>query len=207
MTRLILIRHGYSSGNKAKEFCGQRDVPLDAIGYRQAEEMAAYVIATFAVDAVYTSDLCRARDTVKPIADALHLPLLPSAALREVDVGDWQGKTAEEVRKIYPESLATYESTPGLARFDGGESYALLTARILPEIDRIAKANEGKTVVIGTHGGVIRALRAHVDGIPLSKIGDLPQVHNASLTLAEYEGGTVTLTAIDRHAYLTDVTA
>ena len=159
------------------------------------------------MDAVYASDLSRAYDTVKPLADALHLPIHTDAALREVDVGEWQGMLFEDVARIYPESFALYKRKPGLTRFDGGESFAELLERAASAIGRIARENEGKTVVIGTHGGVIRALRAFWTGISLERMEELPHVPNASLTVAECEGGTVTLREVGYCDFLTDRTA
>ena len=109
MVTLLIVRHGYSMGNKEKRFSGQMDVALDEIGLRQAQSIAEYVLATFRIDAVYASDLQRAVDTVKPIADALKLSVIECKSLREVDVGDWQGKRIADVEKEYSESFALYK--------------------------------------------------------------------------------------------------
>ena len=207
MTTLLIVRHGYSCANKENRFSGQMDVPLNEVGRRQAEELGRYLTGHFAVDAVYASDLSRAYDTVKPIADALHLPVHTDAALREVDVGEWQGMLFEDVARRYPENFALYKRKPGLARFDGGESFAELLERAASAIGRIARENEGKTVVIGTHGGVIRTLRALWTGLSLERMEELPHVPNASLTVAEYESGTVTLREVGYCDFLTDRTA
>lgn len=206
MVTLLIVRHGYSMGNKEKRFSGQMDVALDEIGYRQAQSIAEYVLANFRIDAVYASDLQRAVDTVKPIADALKLSVIECKSLREVDVGDWQGKRIADVEKEYSESFALYKENPGLSRFDGGESYAQLQQRVAAAMEEIAAENEGKTVLVGTHGGVIRTLRAAWTGTPLEKIRDIPHVPNASVTVAVCENGRFTLKTVGYCDYLSDKT-
>lgn len=206
MVTFLIVRHGYSMGNKEKRFSGQMDVALDEIGLRQARSIAEYVLANFCVDAIYASDLQRAVDTVKPVADALKLPVITRKNLREVDVGDWQGKLITDVEKQYPESFALYKENPGLSRFDGGESYAQLQQRVVQAFEKIAADNDGKTVLVGTHGGVIRTLRAAWTGTPLDKIKEIPHVPNASVTVAIYESGRFALKDVGYCDYLSDKT-
>jgi broad specificity phosphatase PhoE len=204
MTRIILIRHGYSEYNKLHRFSGQLDIKLDEIGIDQANCTAKYVLENFAVDAVYSSDLSRAYDTAKTIADALGLPIVTSKQIRELDVGLWSGKNAEELYAEFPESYALYKKDVGKVRCDGGESYGDLWKRSLSEIERIARENDGKTVVIATHGGVIRCARTAWSGVPLEKIASVPHVTNASVTVAEYDGEAFKLLTVGYNEHLSN---
>ncbi len=204
MTELIFVRHGFSEGNQSHRFSGQRDFPLTAAGHRQAQELAKYLLSAFTVNTICASDLCRATDTVRPLAEALSLPVQPMKELREVDVGLWEGVLRDEVGRRYPENYATYLTTPGLARFDGGESFAELRERALAAVERIVAQNEGKTVVIATHGGLIRALRTLWEDIPLEQMQRIPQVANASITVVRYEGGRASLQVAGFCDYLTE---
>ena len=204
MTELLFIRHGYSEGNKSRRFSGQRDFPLDEAGRLQAAELAAYLTGAYHVDAIYASDLCRAYDTVKPLAEALDLPVHPVRELREVDVGLWEGVLRDEVERQYAETYALYLKAPGLVRFDGGESFAEMRTRALAAVQRILSENEGKTVAIATHGGVIRALRTVWEDIPLARMGEIPQVPNASITVVRYEGERATLVTAGYSDHLTE---
>ena len=206
MTKIILIRHGYSLGNKEKKFTGQMDLPLDRIGRAQAMSVCEYVKEHYQVDWIYSSDLSRARDTVAPLAKALSLPIHECRELREVDVGLWQGMLIEEVAKTYPENFALYKKKPGLVTFDGGESYGALIARVRPFIEKLAEEKDGKTLVIATHGGVIRNLRAAWDGVELAEIERIPHVPNASLSVLHYENGRVTWQSVGEVAHLADRT-
>ena len=204
MTELLFIRHGYSEGNKSRRFSGQRDFPLDEAGRRQAAELAAYLRAAFRIDAIYASDLCRAVETVAPLADALSLPVHTMKELREVDVGLWEGVLRDDVERLYPESYALYLRTPGLLRFDGGESFAEMRARALSAVGRILAEHEGETVAIATHGGVIRALRTLWEDIPLARMSEIPQVPNASVTVVRYEGKNASLLVAGAADHLTE---
>ena len=204
MTELLFIRHGYSEGNKDHRFSGQRDFPLDEAGRRQAAELAEHLRQAYPIDAIYASDLCRAIDTVRPLAEELFLPVHPIKALREVDVGLWEGVLREDVERQYPASYALYLAKPGLLHFDGGESFDEMRARALAAVQEIVAENEGKTVVIATHGGVIRALRTLWENIPLEQMERIPHVPNASVTVVRYEGSTATLIAAGLCDHLTE---
>jgi broad specificity phosphatase PhoE len=206
MTRFIIIRHGFSQGNKEKRFSGQMDVPLDAVGVAQARSIERYILENYKVDCVYASDLCRAVDTVKPLANALSLPIKTMKALREIDVGLWEGMLRSDAARCFPEGHAIYLSTPGLTRFDGGESFAEMRDRALAAVREIVARHEGETVVVATHGGVIRALRTIWENIPLAQMQRIPHVPNASVTVVRYEGDTATPVAAGLCDYLTEKT-
>ena len=206
MVRFIIVRHGYSVGNKEKRFSGQADFSLDETGILQAKSTSEYILNSYNVDAVYSSDLSRAYQTVKPIADKLGLPVQKSKKLREVDVGIWEGMFVENVKKQYPEEFEMYITNPGMFTFCGGESYLEVMLRGKSAFEEIAINNDEKTIVMGVHGGNIRTLRAAWDNIPLEKIKDIPHVANASVTVAEYDRGTVNWIQIGYTDHLTDKT-
>ncbi|MBQ2754970.1 MAG: histidine phosphatase family protein [Clostridia bacterium] len=206
MVTFVIVRHGYSKGNKEKRFSGQMDVPLDEIGLSQAEAVAQYITENFKIDKIYSSDLSRAVDTVKPIAQKLGIPVNKVKELREADVGEWQGLLIETIKEQYAESFEFYRQNPGLARFDGGESYKELMDRSLVAFDKIAKENDGKTILVGTHGGVIRTLRAGWNNIPLENLKEIPHVPNASVTVVQYDKGKVNWLKIGCSDHLTEKT-
>ncbi len=189
MVKFIIVRHGYSVGNKGNIFTGQIDMPLDERGFSQAESVAKYVFQNFHIDEIYSSELCRAYDTALPLATALGKEIKKRKDLNEVDVGLWGGMTFDEVKKEFPESYAYYIECPGLSRFDGGETYVKARERICLAFEKIAAENEDKTVMVVTHGGVLRNLFAAWKGIPPERLTDLPRLSNASITVAEYEDG------------------
>lgn len=187
MVTFIIVRHGYSAFNKENRFSGQADIDLDEIGYSQADSVAKYVLKNYDIDCIYSSDLIRAYNTAKPVADVLNLPIIQEKGLRELDVGLWEGMLIKDVAEKYTDSFNLYKSNIGLARPDGGESYPELAERVSNVFSKIANNNDGKTILVATHGGVIRTLRCAWLGIPKEEYKDVPHVPNASITIAEYE--------------------
>ena len=202
MVRLIIARHGYSAANKLRIFCGQTDVPLEDIGILQAEELAEYVSDNYSIDAVYSSDLTRAYETVRPLAEKLGLPIKTDERLREIDVGNWKGIPYDEVKNHFPEQFAAYKEDPCGITFDGGENYSDVMKRAKEAIEDIAAENEGKTVIVATHGGLIRSLRVVCENICRKEMKDLPTVPNASLSLAVYDNGKLAFESIGYDDYL-----
>ena len=187
MVKFIIVRHGFSVFNKEHRFTGQIDIPLDEIGVAQAACNAEYVLSHFQIDRIYSSDLCRAYNTVKPIADALEIPIITSKGLRELYIGEWEGASIDEIRKTDPEALAFYRSQIPEACTPGGETKRELRERVTSCMAEIAKENDGRTVLIGSHGGAIRALCCAWMGYPIEEIGQVPTLGNASLTVVNYD--------------------
>ena len=191
MVRFLIIRHGYSKSNKEKKFTGQMDVGLDTVGFIQAEDTGQYVSEKYHIDKIYSSDLCRAYETAIPLAKRVNLPIITRTDLREADVGIWQGMLIEDVRKKYPEEFEKYRVNPGETPFPGGESYGDLMVRAEKALREIAMENEGKTVAIVTHGGVIRALWCAWNGDSVANIKNIHHVDNASVTEVEFENDSI----------------
>lgn len=202
MVRLILLRHGYSLFNKERRFSGHYDVPLDEIGKRQAQDAARYLVQNYAIDAVYSSDSSRAVDTVAPTANAFRLPIQKSEQLRELNVGLWAAHPFEEIAALYPEEYTNWTRDPSSARPTGGENYQELLIRAQKEIRKIANENEGKTVLIGTHGGLIRVLLCAWSGLPISEFKRVNLPPNASITVVDYDEDTVRPVLIGYADYL-----
>ena len=187
MVKFIIVRHGYSVFNKEKRFTGQIDAPLDERGIEQAKRNAEYVIANYKIDCIYSSDLIRAYNTVKPVADVLGLPIIPSKGLRELYIGQWEGRSIAEVKQTEPEALAFYRKRIPESCTPGGETRLQLRERVTRTMAEIAAANDGKTVLIGSHGGAIRALCCAWQGYAIEEIDNVPDLRNASVTVVSYD--------------------
>lgn len=202
MVNLIIVRHGCSISNKEKRFTGHLDIPLSDEGKMQAELVSNYIYDNFKVDAIYSSDLSRARDTVKPLADKLGLEIIETEKLRETNAGIWQGMLLEDIRVKYPEDFLKFKYSPGLFKFNGGESYEEVMARARSIITEIAQNDNNKTVVIATHGGFIRALFVTLNNIPLKNVQDIPLVHNASTTVLGFSDNNFKFITVGYDDYL-----
>ena len=187
MTRLLIIRHGQSQANLDGIFVGHINSPLSDLGMRQAELTASYIAETYHVDTVYASDLDRAFYTGKRVADLLGLPITADAQLREIYAGDWENVKFDTLATQYGEPYQVWLKDIGRAICTNGESVAQLQTRFVSALRRIARENDGKTVVIGTHATPIRTFMTHCADCDLSQMKDIPWVSNASVTIVEFE--------------------
>ncbi|MBQ9482143.1 MAG: histidine phosphatase family protein [Clostridia bacterium] len=200
--KLIFLRHGESEANGKKFFAGHTDVGLSPRGKKQAELAAKYIKENFDVDKIYSSDLSRAYETALPLALSLGLEICKDARLREIYGGKWEGKTFDELEKLYPETYRIWLDDIGHARPDGGESAGELSERIYSAVKDIAEKNEGKTVVIATHATPIRAVFCLAAGEGTDGMKDVPWVANASVSVFDYENGRFTALTAGEDAYL-----
>ena len=160
MTELLLVRHGETDWNRDQRFQGHADPPLNETGREQARALANELAAE-RIDAIYTSDLARARETAELIAERAGVPFVLEPQLREIDVGEWQGLTRPEIEERFPEGMRNWhERGHG---WESGETYEQLAERVLAALERIVRRHPGERVVVVGHGGTIRAIRAHVD--------------------------------------------
>ena len=194
MVKFVIIRHGLSQYNKEQRFTGQADIPLDEVGVRQARCAGEYILKNYRIDAVYASDLNRAIETARPVAEVLKLPIHTESDLREIHVGSWQDIKSAEVKERWPEQLKTWREKPGVSRCGNGdgESFQEVRERGFRVMKKIAMENEGKTVLVATHGGILRALCCEWQNIAPEDVNKIHGVNNASLTIAEYENETDT---------------
>ncbi len=160
MTRVYLIRHGETDWNRDGICMGQLDIPLNDRGRRQAE-LTAERLSSESIDVIYSSDLSRVLETAQAIAARHGLEPLVRRDLRELHYGHWQGYTREEVEIRFPEAFSVSATDMGF-RPKAGESRVELHERALRAFAEIVEQHRGQTVVIVTHGGVIRSLVNHV---------------------------------------------
>jgi probable phosphoglycerate mutase len=178
--RLILIRHGESTWNAEHRLQGQQDVPLSEAGRAQALELRPLVAAAadgIAPERVLCSDLARARETAELLGLAPHAF---DARWREIDVGEWGGRSAAEI-DAQSDALTNWRGGPRTA--PGGETWAAFTARVGAALDELVRAG-GSWIVI-CHGGCIRVATSTLTGADPLALGSPP---NASVTTFELGG-------------------
>jgi probable phosphoglycerate mutase len=162
MTTLLLARHGETDWNRERRFQGHADPPLNELGRRQAGELAER-LRDDCVAAIYSSPLRRAHETALVVGAGLGLPVETRPALREVDVGSWQGLSRDEIEERFPDDFRRW--LDGAAGWSGGETYAALQERVVPELLGLARRHEGQRVLLVCHGGTIRAAQAAAAGL------------------------------------------
>jgi broad specificity phosphatase PhoE len=159
-TTIVLVRHGETDWNRERRFQGHADTPLNEAGRRQAVELAD-ALRDEGLTAVYTSPLRRAAETADIVARRLGLEAAELEALREIDVGDWQGLTVDEVKARFPERL----DVAWRSGWPNGETHDQLSARVLPALIRLDRTHAGGRVLGVTHAGPIRVALAAASGL------------------------------------------
>ncbi len=150
--RLLLVRHGQSEWNAGRVLQGQADVPLSDLGRAQAAVLSP-TVAALLPDRAVTSDLLRASATAMILG---HADARLDPALREIDVGVWQGRAIPELVAEDPVAYAGWRA--GTHRPDGGEDWATFAARVQQAILWEVTSAGAKTLLVVCHGGVIRAV-------------------------------------------------
>jgi broad specificity phosphatase PhoE len=169
MTQLWLIRHGQTDWNVEGRYQGQADLPLNATGLAQAEQLAVQLDGE-RFEALYSSDLLRARQTAKVLAQKIGLPVQVDPRLREVNQGQWEGELFAVIRERYRTEIAQRRLDPVDGRPPGGESAAEVAARVWEAADDIARDHPDGTVLVVSHGLALATLIARADGVPLEKV-------------------------------------
>jgi broad specificity phosphatase PhoE len=201
MPELLLVRHGETAWNAEHRWQGHHDEPLSATGRVEAQALAAR-IALDRPEALYSSDLARARETAEAIAQRSGLEPVFDARWREVHVGEWMGLAPAEVQSRHPEGYARWLA--GSTGWEQGESYAEMGERALAAAREIAGRHAGARapIVCVTHGGVIRALVMHVLGMPPSARRLLATGRTATITIIDANGPEWRLRAFSDEGHL-----
>lgn len=181
--RVLLWRHGRTAWNVEHRFQGQADPPLDEVGHAQSA-VAARMLAAYGPVAVVSSDLCRAVQTARPLADLLGLPVALDPRLRERSLGRWEGLTRDEVGRRHPEEYAHW-----LAGREDRQAGREPRAELGERAEAALAGTVGETVVLVTHSATAIALTGRLLGLPVAawrSVGPLANVHWSELRLDEH---------------------
>lgn len=151
MTTLFLARHGETDWNRELRIQGSSDIPLNELGLEQARTLAQE-LEDVELDAIYASDLTRARTTAEAVATTHGLEVRTDARLRERSFGSWEGLTRDDIA-AYPKGS-----------HHDGETDDEVRERMLQAVQAIADAHPGQRVLIVAHGGSLNALWHHALG-------------------------------------------
>lgn len=186
--KILLIRHGQSTGNVEGRFTGQTDVMLTELGKTQAKKMCDYVLCNYTLNALYSSALTRAQDTAKPLSGALNIPVVIDQDANEINMGVWENALFSDIARDYPQELKLWSDGDVNVACKNGESFTDLYNRTVKFLMRLTKT-EHNTVAVCTHGGVIRSAICFVK---YGNVNDMSKVSwgtNASVTEIDYTDG------------------
>jgi glucosyl-3-phosphoglycerate phosphatase len=183
--RLVLWRHGRTAWNVEGRAQGSTDVPLDDVGRQQAGDAAAR-LASLLPSLVWSSDLSRAADTAAELAAVAGLPVRTDPRLREINTGERQGLTLDELRARFPEAWRAFMAGEELPRAKGGETEPEVADRVAATMhEAIERLATGQVGVLVSHGVSIRVGLCRFLGLPHGHWHTLAGVSNCAWVVVE----------------------
>lgn len=201
MTEIYVIRHVQAEGNLYRHLQGQWDGDVTRHGVEQMERLAER-LRGIPFDAVYSSDLRRARFTALAVTRGRDIPLITDRRLREINIGPWEGRPFANALWETPELFETFLNDPEHFALEGAETYAQVRARALEALEDIAAANPGRTLAVTSHGITIRCLLTGLLGVPLSDTETVPIFANTGIAHLRFQDGAWTVLTVNDAAHL-----
>ena len=201
MTEIYVIRHVQAEGNLYRYMQGQWDGDVTPLGRLQRDALAER-FRHIPVDAVYSSDLWRARFTASAITKYHDLPIQADTRLREINIGPWEAEPFANIVWEQPEAFHVFLQDPEHFYLPGAETYQQVQVRTLAALYDIAEQNPGRTVVITSHGVAIRCMLTKLLGVSLNDSETVPIFQNTGVAHLTYEDGRFAIDAIDDAAHL-----
>jgi probable phosphoglycerate mutase len=188
--RLLLARHGQTSWHRDNRYVSRTDIGIDETGREQALRLACRAQKE-KIDLVLCSPLERALETAKPSAEVCGLESKTDERLRELDFGEWEGRTLAEIREEDPEVVRFFEESAEYG-FPGGEPLHEGAGRVLEVFADLRRTHAGRTVLVVTHNTLLRLGLCRMLGVELGRYRRLlPRVVNAAVSEVRFgeEGG------------------
>ena len=193
---LILVRHGSLDRQYDGCYIGSSDLALSAVGIREAEAIAES-LRTVEISLIISSPLLRARQTLEKIAIALpRVPVVHSDLLCEIDFGNWEGLTFDQISKSDPDGASRWAHPNEQFAFPGGESITDFYVRV-SGIKQMLLDSPHDNFLLVSHGGVIRTLICNVLDIPPQKSLSFKIERGSVSTMSLYANGLGTLNTLN----------
>jgi broad specificity phosphatase PhoE len=198
---VLFVRHGESTWNIEHRIQGQLDPPLSEEGRRQAERVGRRLAGRRFVG-FYSSDLKRAFETAQAIEAATGMQAEPTAGLREIYLGEWEGLRTEELAARYPDVWAKWSYDGGdWDIVPGGEGAAKFGERVDATVDAILERHHHGDVLVVTHGGVIQMMLNRVVGRGSRGLFSF-KIQNSSITVIEQRRGRLVIGGVNDTSHL-----
>jgi broad specificity phosphatase PhoE len=195
---LFLVRHAATLNNVARPPRLQgigADEGLSDAGRDQARRTAA-LLADQPIGAVYSSPLPRALETARIIAVPHALEPRPVAALREIDVGSWEGRSWIDIQHEHPDAYQRFMADPASHGYLGGEDFTQVSRRVVPVVEDLMRTHEGELILVVGHNIVNRVLLATFLEVPLAKARGIDQ-DNGGVNVIRYREGAMQVLSVN----------
>jgi broad specificity phosphatase PhoE len=201
--KIYFIRHGETTYSQIGGYCGLLDPDLTPEGHEMARAFGeAY--KTVPWQAIYCSPMKRTIATAKPLCDAVGLEMQLRDGLKEINYGDWEGKTQEYVKEQFGEDYVRWLTEPAWNPPTGGETAVQIASRASLVITEIEQNYPGGNVLVVSHKATIRVLLCSLLGIDLGRYRDRIDMPAASVSIVKFDLHGPMLQSLGDRAYMGD---
>ncbi|MBE0686140.1 MAG: histidine phosphatase family protein, partial [Anaerolineaceae bacterium] len=184
MTKILLIRHG-DTDFVDEALAGHIDSPINDEGVIQSLRVAE-ALKHLSINAIYASPLKRTQETAQPLAKLLKLDVKINQELNQVNFGDWQGLSFDEL--IQDLNWRIFQENPALAKIPGGEDGLMVRERVSTAIVKlISQHPQDGIIAIFSHGSIVRHTISHLIGLPLENLNQI-RIAPASISTVAISG-------------------
>ncbi|NWQ40680.1 histidine phosphatase family protein [Bacillus sp. EB106-08-02-XG196] len=184
MITLYITRHGETEWNREKRMQGWLDSNLTENGIKNAVCLGER-LKEIELTAIYSSTSGRTKATANLIRGERDIPVIYDENLREIKLGQWEGKTHSSIKELYQTEFESFWNTPHLFTTDGGETFEETRARVIQVLNRIKREYKSGNILIVTHSVAIKCLYSFLKNSPIETLWDPPYIHDTSLTIVE----------------------
>lgn len=179
------MRHGQTSWNLEKRTQGGKDSDLTTLGIQQAESLSKK-LENIKLNSIYASPLKRAYTTAEIIAKNQNLSCILDDRLVEMNFGDWEGLTHEQIKKSYPEEFKIWRSEPHMATIPNGETISIVQERMVAFLNDIIIKSGDENILVVSHSATIKLLLLHILSMDLNHYYNLQQ-DNCAINLITFK--------------------
>jgi probable phosphoglycerate mutase len=165
---LYFLRHGQTTCSRDNAFCGSIDPDLTADGQAMAEAFAA-AYRSFPWAAVYASPMRRTLATARPLCEAASLEVQRRDGLKEINYGQWEGKSVEEVSRAFHDDYIRWTADPAWYPPTGGERAVTIATRAMQVVEEIKQRHADGNVLVVSHKATIRIMLCSLLGIDVGR--------------------------------------
>jgi len=186
MLSIYLVRHGETEWNSQKRLQGWQDSNLTEKGIEDAEALHDH-LSDMEFDAIYSSTSKRAFKTAEVIVGKRKLEIVVDDNLREIYLGDWEGKTTYEVEQLYENEYYNFWNNPHLYNRKNSETFIQVQDRALKTINKIMQEKKSGNILIVTHGVTLKMIMNYFEKQSLENLWKTPYIQNTSVSLVQIE--------------------
>jgi len=186
MLNLYITRHGETQWNTEKRLQGWLNSPLTEKGTLQGQ-LLNKAVKMYNISKIYSSPSERALKTAKAARGKLDIEIELMDELKEMNMGDWEGRTLEEIREKEPENFENYWTRPQLFIKNSGEDFFELVSRTRRAVEKILEENDEGDILIVTHGVTLKSLLSHFTEEDFFTFWTRPVLEQASISMVEVD--------------------